>query len=45
MRFINLALKAVLIFWLMVFRVGFADFALQLQSEDNNYILFVPLNN
>ena len=33
MRLIDLALKAILFFWLTVFGVGFADFALQLQSE------------
>ena len=33
MRIIDLALKVILFFWLTVFGVGFADFALQLQSE------------
>lgn len=33
MKFIDLALKAILFFWLTVFGIGFADLALELQSE------------
>jgi len=33
MRIIDLALKVILFFWLTAFGVGFADFAIQLQSE------------